>query len=316
MTLTNDAKAVVALATRLGDRGRPSLTARMWHHIEMALTDLGKSPAHIFDRDLELAELPGVDEELARRIQRLVSDGASANLEADDLHRKGIWTLTIVDDDYPRSLTDRLGVNAPPVLFGAGNAQHLQETGIGIVGSRDVDPAGSRAAELIAREAVRLGYSVVSGGARGIDQLSMNSAYMAGGNVVGILADSLLGRIRKPDILQALDNGTTCLISQQVPSAGFTVGAAMSRNKVVYGLAAATVVVASADGSGGTWEGAKEAIKGGNGIVMVWRGEGEGPGNQALERMGAIPLKAASELQHLLENPPLHTEQLRLDAIT
>lgn len=313
MTLTNDAKAVVALTTRLGDRKRPSLTARMWHQIATVLSDTGRSPADLFDRDLQLSEISGVDDEMAERVRVLLTDGASASLEAEELDGKGIWTVTIVDDDYPQSLVDRLDSEAPPVLFGAGSRGLLQTPGIGIVGSRDVGDAGRRTAEEIAREAVRLGYPVISGGARGIDQLAMNSAHSAGGSVVGVLADSLIGRIRRPDILNALDAGTTCLISQQVPSAGFTAGAAMSRNKIVYGLSAATVVVASAEDSGGTWTGATEAIRKGTGTVTVWRGEGEGPGNEALERKGARPMCDVAELSELLRSTPDPAEQLRLD---
>ena len=49
MILTNDAKAVVALTTRLGQRSRPSLTARMWHQLGNAPTDSGRSPENLFD---------------------------------------------------------------------------------------------------------------------------------------------------------------------------------------------------------------------------------------------------------------------------
>lgn len=313
MTLTNDAKAVVALTTRLGQRKRPSLTAKKWHQLANALRDGGRNPADIFSQSFDPHEVPGVDPEVAVRIEALLDDGASATLEAEELSLKGIWTITIVDDSYPRSLMARLGDQAPPVLFGTGDRELLQVPGIGVVGSRDVEQPGADVAAVVARQAVSLGYPVVSGGARGIDQLAMNAAYIADGSVIGVLADSLIGRIRKPDVLQALDDGKTCLISQQVPSAGFTPASAMSRNKLVYALSAATVIVASAEESGGTWTGAVEAIRASNGIVIVWRGEGEGRGNQALERLGAHAMADVGELSELRLASPEQTEQLRLD---
>jgi predicted Rossmann fold nucleotide-binding protein DprA/Smf involved in DNA uptake len=86
----------------------------------------------------------------------------------------------------------------------------------------------------------------------------------------------------------------------------------MARNKIVYALSAITVVVASDDGSGGTWSGATEALKAGNGIVGVWRGPGEGPGNEALETAGAVPIRDSSEIGDLLKaRSP--TEQMSLD---
>ena len=121
------------------------------------------------------------------------------------------------------------------------------------MGSREIDEAGAKVATAVALEAVSMGRPVVSGGARGVDQLAMNAAFGANGSVVGVLADSLIGRIRKPDVLQALDSGNTCLITQQAPSSGFSPAGAMNRNKLIYALADVTVVVAATEDTGGTW---------------------------------------------------------------
>ena len=130
---------------------------------------------------------------------------------------------------------------------------------------------------------------------------------------MGVLADALQQRIRQPDILAALDAGTTCLITQQAPATGFSAGAAMSRNKLIYALSAATVVVATDESQGGTWAGATEALKKNIAPVAVWRGTGEGPGNHALEDRGATPLLDVAELRDLLvSEPPPEPEQLAL----
>jgi predicted Rossmann fold nucleotide-binding protein DprA/Smf involved in DNA uptake len=285
----------------------------MWHQLASALKDGGQHPADIFSQSFDPHEVPGVDPEMAVRIETLLDDGASATLEVEELSRKGIWTITIIDDAYPHSLMTRLGPQAPPVLFGAGNAALLQMPGIGIVGSRDVEQPGADVAAAIAQQAVSLGHSVVSGGARGIDQLAMNAAYQADGSVIGVLADSLIGRIRKSDVLQALDNGNTCLVAQQVPAAGFTPASAMSRNKLVYAFSEATVIVASADGTGGTWTGAVEAVRAGNGTVIVWRGAGEGPGNAGLERLGGRTMTSVEDLASLIGSSEEPVQQLSLD---
>ncbi len=317
MILTDDAKAIIALTTRLGNSGRPSLPPTRWHELSGVLTENDLSPADVFDPKLDLEGIPGIRPDTVTSIRELVSDASVATVAASELERRGIWTVTITDNEYPQSFIDRLGRTAPPVIFGAGDRSLLSGDGVAIVGSRNVRAEGAEAAQEIATAAVSLSRSVISGGARGVDQLAMNAAYQAGGMVVGVLADSLEARIRTSDILRALDAGSTCLVTQQAPSTGFSAGAAMSRNKLVYALSALTVVIASDEGSGGTWAGAVEAIKNSNGIVAVWRGDGEGPGNTALEQRGAKPIRAAVQLSEILDSdtaiddpPPDRPEQL------
>lgn len=164
MILTNDAKAVVVLTTRLGARNRPSLTAKMWHRFAVALRDSELQPADVFGNAFDPGAVPGVDSELAARIDALLGDGASATLEADELRQKGVWTVTIVGDGYPHALVARLGDQAPPVLFGCRVPTLMDTPGIGVVGSRDVDEFAADLVQAVAREAVSLGRPVVSGG--------------------------------------------------------------------------------------------------------------------------------------------------------
>ena len=312
MHLSDNAKAVIALTTRLGNRERPSLSPTRWHRFAVALSDADMHPSEVFAPDFDPA-LPGAPTDIVLAVQELLADAAASTVAAADLQNRGIWTLTIVDDDYPAAFSERLGKLAPPVIFGVGPTSLLAERGIGIVGSRDVTEDGAAAAASIARAAADAGYTVVSGGARGVDQLAMNAAYTAGGAVIGIVADSLQARIRKPDTLRALDSGRTTLITQEAPSSGFTPASAMERNKLIYAMAHVTVVVASDEDKGGTWNGATEALKAGNGVVAVWRGPGEGPGNAPLVETGAVPVRSTADVLACLEaEPETAPEQLSL----
>ncbi|CAN5318675.1 hypothetical protein BH24ACT7_BH24ACT7_01840 [soil metagenome] len=141
---TDDAKAVIALTTRLGSSRRPSLSPGKWHRLATVLSDQGLRPADVFDRNRSAAGLSEAPPDVAEAVEALVADGAAAVLEADELGRRGIWVLTIVDPDYPTRLRDRLKSDAPSVLFGVGNRSLLARTGIGIVGSREVDEQAPR----------------------------------------------------------------------------------------------------------------------------------------------------------------------------
>lgn len=311
--LTDDARTVLVLASRLGDRRRPSLPVGAWHRLVDLLDDGGMAPQDLFHPEVDISEVPGVDSETAGRIEVLIAGAAAVAFEFEELHRKGVAAITINDAGYPEALRRRLGRAAPPVLFSVGDPGILAAGGVAVVGSRNVDPAGAAVAKDVATAAVAAGFPVISGGARGIDQIAMNAAFVGGGRVVGVLADSLLKRIQKPDVLGALDSGMTCLVTQQHPAVGFSPAAAMARNKLVYALSDIAVVVASDEKSGGTWAGAVEAVKRDYGRVAVWRGEGEGPGNAALEAGGATPFRTVGELWGLMSqdiDPP--PEQLTI----
>jgi len=78
------------------------------------------------------------------------------------------------------------------------------------------------------------------------------------------------------------------LISPYDPAAGFNVGHAMHRNKVVYGLADAALVVASDFEKGGTWAGAIEQLERLHFVpVFVHNRADAGKGNAALLQRGA-----------------------------
>ncbi len=294
--MDNQAKAVIALASRLGDSTRPSLSPTRWHRFTTNLNDAGLGLADVFAVDFDTGKVPGIEGEIASAVDELLLTAAAATVEASELERHGIRVVTIVDEEYPQPFLDRLGKLAPPVIYVVGNLSLLSGDGIGIVGSRNIDEAGRNVTERIAELAVQHGRSVVSGGARGVDQFAMNAAFMAGGTVVGVLADSLNSKIRNGDMLRAIDSGTVCLLSQQIPSAGFTPASAMGRNKLVYSLTETTVVIASDLETGGTWAGATEAIKKGFCDVAIWQGPGGGPGNDQLVSLGGRPVSEPDDV--------------------
>jgi predicted Rossmann fold nucleotide-binding protein DprA/Smf involved in DNA uptake len=98
-----------------------------------------------------------------------------------------------------------------------------------------------------------------SGGAKGVDTLSMDAALEARGTAVGVLADSLERAVKGQK--EALSRGDLCLVTPYSPNAGFSVGAAMGRNRLIYCLADHAIVVAFDAETGGTWAGATETLK-------------------------------------------------------
>ena len=115
----------------------------------------------------------------------------------------------------------------------------------------------------------------------------MNAAVDAGGHVVGVVADSLLRTAHDSEVRHAVNDDQLCLCSPYKPTAGFSVANAMGRNKLIYAMSTATLVVECEEGSGGTWAGAVEALRGRTAPVIAWTGVGASSGNVALRHRGA-----------------------------
>jgi predicted Rossmann fold nucleotide-binding protein DprA/Smf involved in DNA uptake len=233
----------------------------------------------------------GLKPELSERVVSLLKESLAVALAAERLEQQGISTITSFDDAYPQRLLARLQDVAPPILHVAGDPSIISIAGIGIVGSRNVDEKGIEVAQQAATVAADAGIPVISGGARGIDQQAMRAAHRAGGQVVGILGDSLLRQVKDPDERRLILEGRVALVSTHRPDLGFTVARAMARNKVIYALSEVTLVVACTEGKGGTWEGASESLRRDFGRVKVWVGDGSPSGNGALAAMGAMPVE-------------------------
>ena len=135
----------------------------------------------------------------------------------------------------------------------------------------------------------------------------MRGAQDAGGIVVGILADSLERAAVRREHREALMNGRLALICPYDPAARFNVGHAMQRNKLIYALADAALVVNSDYGKGGTWAGATEQLGRLKFVPVYVRADGDvGKGLAELQRLGARPWpnpKTVQELEEILISP-------------
>lgn len=185
------------------------------------------------------------------RLQRLLGRGFLLSQVIEHWQTRAIWVVSRADAQYPRRLKVRLREDAPAVLYGCGDIALLETGGLAVVGSRHVDDALIDYAMSVGRLSAKAGRTLVSGGARGIDQAAMRGALEAGGKVSGVLCDSLEKTAMNREHRNVLIDGQLVLISPYDPGAGFNIGHAMQRNKLIYALADASLVVSSDLNKGG-----------------------------------------------------------------
>ena len=311
MDLTTDSQAMLLLCSRLGlsdETGPRPLTLREWNSLARKLlsSSLG-TPGGLLGLSADALETGlALSNDEAERLARILSRGGGLAIELERLESLGIWVVTRADTHYPRRLKQRLKHAAPAILFGAGTRALLGQPGLAVVGSRNVYDHGKACADFIGNACACEGLVLYSGGARGVDAISAKAALEARGTAVGILAHSLEKAIRAPDARPKIVNGDLALVTPYSPNAGFSVGAAMGRNKLIYALADYALVIASDAGKGGTWAGATEALKAKWLPVFVLDSPDVPDGNRQLLQKGALPfpnslLTASLTLREWLE---------------
>src|SRR5438874_3259706 len=158
-------------------------------------------------------------------------------------------TIEISDVRYPvllRNIPD-----PPPLLYVDGQVEPVDVQAVAIVGSRHATLYGIRIARTLAEELSRLGFTVVSGMARGIDRVAHEGALAAGGRTLAVLGCGL-------DVAYPPDHTQ---LRAQVAEAGallteFPLGSPPlaahfpRRNRILSGLSLGVVVVEAAEGSG------------------------------------------------------------------
>ena len=289
-TLSPNTQAILLLtAPLIAGRGTSSselLTPGEYKRLARHLLEIQRQPADLVSPDashLLRACQPVIEE---ARMQRLLGRGFLLSQVIEHWQARAIWVVSRADAEYPRRLKSRLREDAPAVLYGCGDIGLLGSGGLAVVGSRHVDESLINYTMNVGRLAAQSGRMIVSGGAKGIDQAAMRGAL----KVTGILADSLEKTTMNREHRNLILDGQLVLISPYDPSAGFNVGHAMQRNKLIYALSDASLIVSSDLNKGGTWAGAVEQLDKLKFVPVYVRSTGtSSAGLDALRRKGAQP---------------------------
>ncbi|MBL10092.1 MAG: DNA processing protein DprA [Acidiferrobacteraceae bacterium] len=268
--LNNDQQAILLLTANLGSSKSAAkpLTPTEWGRFYFWLNEQELRPGELLTGSLA-EKLEGWDDKniFAERIEVLLDQGLALALAVERWERAGIWMVDRMDVDYPQRLKEKLGKNAPAVLYGCGNKSLINHSGIAVVGSRNANDEDLKFASDLGSQTAFAGYSLVSGGARGIDESAMFGALDSEGTVVGVLACELIRNVASKKFREGIRDNNLVLITLVAPEVRFSIGNAMGRNKYIYCLSDVAVAVHSGK-SGGTWSGAIENLK--NAWVPLW----------------------------------------------
>lgn len=313
------------------ETGEQPLAPRQYTRIVQWLKEKKLSPSQLLDKNIQqklIQENPDMPE--ACKIPILLKREADLDLAIDKWVRQSIWVIGRGDASYPHLLKNRLGHNAPPLLFGCGSKKLLYLGGLAVVGAREADEEALMYTQEIARLCADENIQILSGGAKGVDQTAMLTILKYEGTSLGILPDSLAHKSKSKSYQQAILDKKLTLISPYSPEAGFCTGNAMGRNRLIYAMSTWGLAVSSGLESGGTWQGATDNLKKGWVPMIIREGETVPPGNKKLIElggkklekkdlnapfslrnwMGKLPLKLPIKIQKKAKPAPLIQEDL------
>ena len=161
----------------------------------------------------------------------------------------GASVISLDDSDYPFLL--RQIASPPPVLFAQGVLPLTHPRSVAVVGTRRPTPGGEETARCLCKQWSSNGVRIVSGLARGIDEIAHRSALEQGGETLAVLACPLdgLGTVGRGRLAQQIA-AAGVIITEHPFGGAMTPGNFVRRNRIISGLSQAVVVVEAPLGSG------------------------------------------------------------------
>jgi DNA processing protein len=248
---------------------------------------------------VDAIQAAGLSPKLAERVVQI---RASVNLDKvmEKIAAQGIGILTWEDDLYPPRLKEI--DQPPPILYVRGELTTEDSWAVAVVGTRRVSAYGRQVAEELSAFLAANGVTVVSGLARGVDAIAHQSALKTGGRTIAVLGCGV-DRVYPPEhatlATKVIANGA--LVSDFAPGTPPDASNFPSRNRIISGMAMATVVVEAGETSGALIT-AQFAVDQGHEVFAV-PGNILAPQSKGTNRLiaqGARPMLSASDLLDVL----------------
>ncbi|MFB3894095.1 MAG: DNA-processing protein DprA [Phycisphaerae bacterium] len=219
------------------------------------------------DSPKELMRVDGVGDVTATAIATVTAQDVDAELELAG--KFGATFITLEDEGYPRGL--RKLYDAPPLLYVRGRMEEADAIALGVVGSRHCTHYGMEQAERFGQLLGRAGFTVISGGARGIDAAAHRGALAAGGRTIAVMGCGLC-KFYPPEnqklFEQIINEGRGAVISELPMRTAVLGGNFPTRNRIISGLSLGVLVVEAARRSGSLIT-AREALDQGKTVFAV-----------------------------------------------
>ncbi len=214
-----------------------------------ALIDhFGSARRVLWASSTSLRAVDGIGPVLAEKIVR-ARDESDPEAELALCREHGVTPVAHGAAGYPSTLTEI--PDPPSLLYVRGTIEPRDALAVAVVGSRHGTPYGMRIADRLGASLARVGLTVVSGLARGIDAAAHRAALRAGGRTIAVLANGLSQTYppEHADLAREVA-GAGAVVSESAMGQAPLAGLFPQRNRIISGLSLGVVVVEATPRSG------------------------------------------------------------------
>ena len=260
------------------------------------LADFFGDPTRALSATAEtLAAVPGLDRPVAEGLLRF-SAWDEVRKDLDRIAAAGATIVPFTSPLYPARL--KAIADPPPFLYVKGELSARDERAVAIVGTRAASDYGLGVTRDLARGLAALGFTIVSGMARGIDAAGHEAALEAGGRTIAILGsgvDVIYPREHEKLYHRIVERGA---VVSELPLGSAPLAYNFpARNRIISGLVMGVVVVEATEKSGSLIT-AAQALEQGREVFAVpgAAGAGRSRGPHRLIRQGAKLVEAVEDI--------------------
>ena len=275
------------------------LTVEILHNRNLSFAEFFQLTESDWQNEFQLSAKEAAD------LSRAKSDLPDLSVLAEELLEQEFEIIPFNYQDYPGNLKENLKLKySPPLLYVKGDKQLFHEPSVAIVGSRNASEIALQFTEAVARKCVEDYKVVVSGFAKGVDRVALDSTLKYHGRSIIVLPQGIMtfaSGFKKYH--SQIVEGDVLVVSTYFPKAPWNVGLAMGRNTYIYGLAE-EIYVAESGPSGGTWSGVIGGLRKGRKIYVRKAKPDEKNANNMLLSKGAVPVDSeGNRISQSEDNP-------------
>jgi len=179
-----------------------------------------------------------------------LQDTSMLDKELALIEKHQVKWVTVLDSAYPEALKH---THLPPlILYYFGADLNSYKNVLAIVGAREATDYGYDAVQSLVPDLVRVGCTIVSGGAIGIDSKAHRATIDAGGKTIAVIGSGLLNPYpaRNKALFNDIVRSGGAVVSPFPLTFGVFTGNFPARNRIISGLSRGCLVVQAAEQSG------------------------------------------------------------------